>query len=721
MQQFKDYCDLVSPNNCTEPDDAAQRAPNEEELHRYYVADVYTGHFRATEENDCDLNPTNCTGHVGDYPCGWSSFLLPQMYHLNIALRSSGMEKTSNGYSYQQLSDLWAAANATKSDLMTVWWLPEALYSTYLGTEAEMTRVTLTPPTQECIENRIFASERCEATSFEDLVGDPRGACDEAPQMLHKVITSSLYSAIYDPSIPDARRSPAYDAIKAFTITELQLGEILKAWLERDVDRYGFDGRLATCQWVGNNLDYLSDFIPRSYPRLERQEDSYESAIFFPAIIIGALSTLTVITTIGLTYYWRATYVLQFAQVEFLFLLLVGLFMVAAGSVLLAIEPTDGTCTCLAWLISLGYTLELVPLIVKVGAINKLLNAAKRMRRVKLSRLQLFGTVAALSAIVISFLVLWTTLDPQQRSSEYTLTDETTEYGETVVTLNYFCSSDSQTWRYITVGWHLVLLICATVLAFQTRNIREGFNESQVLAFMIYSHFFFVVLRVITFILGNAISESYLAGLRSMIYSTDTLVTISIYFIPKFLTDDQNFVQNSRRGSLSNFPPQHSRNFSDGSYAAFSLSLNNADNSYNNDNDFTGRQDDSEDKCDDGDAGDRAIYSDVEQHQQGVMSSYLTKHSRKNSIDSIPSVPPSSLKPTSNDGDATENGSDDRNTNSNGHRVSFALQTDDDGLVDCNNSSDPTINETDDRRNNNSNVHRVSFDVPKDCDDQVDC
>lgn len=65
---WKNYCDLVSTDQCQTPDSVAQRAPMEDEYGRYFFQDMYTGYFRNTEKNDCDNNP-NCTGHFGDYPC----------------------------------------------------------------------------------------------------------------------------------------------------------------------------------------------------------------------------------------------------------------------------------------------------------------------------------------------------------------------------------------------------------------------------------------------------------------------------------------------------------------------------------------------------------------------------------------------------------------------------------------------------------------------------
>jgi hypothetical protein len=106
---WKDYCDTVSPNHCQTPDAVATHAPDSEsEESRYFVEGFYTGHFRATEQNDCDKHPTNCTGHIVDYPCGWGSYAQQITHHLDIALESNGPEP--NGYSYSQMTEVWAAA-----------------------------------------------------------------------------------------------------------------------------------------------------------------------------------------------------------------------------------------------------------------------------------------------------------------------------------------------------------------------------------------------------------------------------------------------------------------------------------------------------------------------------------------------------------------------------------------------------------------------------------
>lgn len=116
-----DYCNQVSTTKCQEPDSVATRAPaTDDEAGQYFNAQYYTGHFRKTAENDCDTNEL-CTGHIADFPCGWSSFVEQQTWHLGIALRSSGHEPGCRGYKYEELLGIFAAANATKSDVIFQW------------------------------------------------------------------------------------------------------------------------------------------------------------------------------------------------------------------------------------------------------------------------------------------------------------------------------------------------------------------------------------------------------------------------------------------------------------------------------------------------------------------------------------------------------------------------------------------------------------------------
>jgi hypothetical protein len=133
---WSDYCAQESPTNCAVPDLVAQRAPeSDSEASSYFQEGLFTGYFRATPENDCELYSTTCTGHIVAPPCSWSSFMDSQLYWNSVPLSSSGPELPNGSYTYAQMIQVWKAANATRSHVATWWWSPERklwLYRCYL-------------------------------------------------------------------------------------------------------------------------------------------------------------------------------------------------------------------------------------------------------------------------------------------------------------------------------------------------------------------------------------------------------------------------------------------------------------------------------------------------------------------------------------------------------------------------------------------------------------
>lgn len=117
---------------CT--DAVSMRAPaDDEEADAFFVEGLYAGHFRHDlDENNCTKYPNNCTGHIIDYPCGWTSFVIPQTHHLGIALQSSGNEPGSRGYTYPEMIQILLASNYTKSDIIVFWWTPEVVSGDYV-------------------------------------------------------------------------------------------------------------------------------------------------------------------------------------------------------------------------------------------------------------------------------------------------------------------------------------------------------------------------------------------------------------------------------------------------------------------------------------------------------------------------------------------------------------------------------------------------------------
>ena len=586
-----EYCRNISGTLCTQPDAIAARPPhNLAEADRYYCEEesgngiAYTGHFHATEQNDCSAQPENCTGHFTDFPCDWGSFAVPQAYHLGIAVASNGKIGPNHGYSYAEKLDIWSAANATQSNVMMNWYSPDPTYQWYRGTSSEFQEVQLPPPSPDCVANRVSVKERC---SDDPLVraGDPVGACGAEVQTLEKVVVQNLYHTIYKSRTKDnsdqirgsgqqdtfgggrdeveALRSPAYEAVKNFHISEFDIGKIFEDWRDRFRDRNltgystwsgnGADPRYAVCQWVAENAEHLQTFIPNTYPRMLQEDDPYDTLIFKLVMAFAVFVTSCIIVVGILTFVLRDKPAFRTAQLPFLYMILFGLLTISIGAIFFSLEPRSGTCVARSWLITMGYTLELVPLIVKIGAISTMLQAAKKMRRVKIPRERLFGIVGGICLVTALYLTTWTLIDPPTRGRQLTLqledpdesinnsTTSTRAWWQaptTPVNVSYYCrSSGSAVWYTISLAWQLFLLLCAAVLAIQTRRIQQRWNESRTLAIMVYTQTGVVVLRFLLWLLEtpSGMSLHFVDLIGSLIFSLDALLALVIYFGSKLV------------------------------------------------------------------------------------------------------------------------------------------------------------------------------------------
>jgi len=511
---WKDYCSLISKNNCTTDDGVAKRSPNEAEYSKYFEMDLYTGHFNATDENDCNNN-INCNGHIVDYPDGWRSKVFPQTHYLNISLKGNG-DGTANGYSATQSSEIWKAANATRSDVVMLWWDMDPLYSEFLGTEAELTRVFFPPPTLECLKAELSIEDRLSQNKTVRL-GDPAGTCDDENIILMKGILEDI-------------QSPAYETVRLFTISKIQLDQLMQ-------NKEKSTAREAVCQWVVDNYESVKRFIPKTYPRTEEIDEGILT-LYYVSLVFGSIAAILVLVTGILVFFNKKKQSVKLAQVDFMFLILAGLLAMSIGSIIMVVPPTNSTCVATQWFINIGYTLELVPLIVKVTTVLKIISAGEKCKRVVIRRDRLFQAVFFIFALSVVFLTLWSAVDPPTKTEQYHITD-TIKSGSTVVKVRNNCKSKYIIWEFITALWTIILLLCTSDLALQMRNIRKDFNESRELKVMTYSHFVCFFMLVITKYLPESWNQLWnqrnITYLQSIIYSSDTIAVVFIYFIPKLM------------------------------------------------------------------------------------------------------------------------------------------------------------------------------------------
>ena len=197
---------------------------------------------------------------------------------------------------------------------------------------------------QECLDNRIETSKTCDPTATKfDLYGDEKGACGEHSTSLSK-IAMDMQLVIKANENKKAQMSPAYDVFRDFSISQFQVDEILSTWIFRGKDKFNFDLRYATCEWMADNLEHIvQTFIPPSHPRALVASKS--PAVGVVAFILGAVAiVLTAGTSMGVLRQYREGTLMKGSQISFLVFLLAGLLLVSIGSILLALEPSKGTC-----------------------------------------------------------------------------------------------------------------------------------------------------------------------------------------------------------------------------------------------------------------------------------------------------------------------------------------------------------------------------------------
>ena len=153
----------------------------------------------------------------------------------------------------------------------------------------------------------------------------------------------------------------------------------------------------------------------------------------------------------------------------------------------------------------------------------------KSKKRVKVSRRDMFLSLGFLVMVDLIFLIAWTVVSPPTVIVQLDLPEE---FG-TTVKARIMCRSEQFIWPYVSEIWQTLLLLVASVLAFQSRDILPEFNESRSIGTMIYSQFLFMIFRLIVFFFKGLIAPNVYGAAVSFLYTFDILFATTIYIIPK--------------------------------------------------------------------------------------------------------------------------------------------------------------------------------------------
>lgn len=145
----------------------------------------------------------------------------------------------------------------------------------------------------------------------------------------------------------------------------------------------------------------------------------------------------------------------------------------------------------------LGYTLAIVPILIKVSVINKLAKVGMGCKRVEIDPNRFKNILTVTVSILFFFLVLWTSIDIPRKTEQYAMSKQ--NIADFNVSIG--CESRRVEWKIVAYGWEFLLLLSATIITFQSRDVIQQLNESHSLTLMVYSHFMFVIVSVLTMVM----------------------------------------------------------------------------------------------------------------------------------------------------------------------------------------------------------------------------
>ena len=206
---------------------------------------------------------------------------------------------------------------------------------------------------------------------------------------------------------------------------------------------------------------------------------------------------------------------------------------------------SSGTCVTSEWGILIGYTLELVPILVKVQVMNAVQKCKViHFRRIEIDSKRLRKQLILFIAPILTYLIVWTAVDMPEPIESLTLDNSG---DKNIVYLDRSCSSASVVWSTIAYVWQFLLLLSSSVLAFQSRGMKEQIKEIKFIGFLAYSHIMFLIFRIVVrrLSLNSSIPGTTCSSIESILLSLDVLIGTVIYFGPKFydiMTEKSNAV-----------------------------------------------------------------------------------------------------------------------------------------------------------------------------------
>ena len=234
---------------------------------------------------------------------------------------------------------------------------------------------------------------------------------------------------------------------------------------------------------------------------------------------------------IGYTAAFRHHPVIRSSSPHFLSMSLFGVAVLLAGTYVMVQPPTYATCTTMAWLWSLGFSLTFSPLFAKTWRIYRIFGR-KKLSVVKISNRKLAVMVGAILTLDLVLLSVWQALSPLQ---PYITTIYT---GSNPVVQNDYSQcgvdGDGRSMLALVAVSKGVLLLFGSLMAFTTRKVTSTFNESSGIALAIYNVLFSLGIIAPIILVIHAIGD-VLVLLLLFLGLWVSCFTAAILYVPKLL------------------------------------------------------------------------------------------------------------------------------------------------------------------------------------------
>jgi len=260
--------------------------------------------------------------------------------------------------------------------------------------------------------------------------------------------------------------------------------------------------------------------------------------------VLAGLSCAIIMSGMSYTIFKRKSYTIK--AVNFVFCMIT-----QGGSMLLLLSPVfivgQGSVECMAWmwLLGIGFTLFIVPLVLKIYRLDRIFDISK-WEIFAITNLQLLACVGAFLAFQTILLIIWSVVDP--------LTLKVISFNNVQNTQVQICSAGDRTgslFFVIEVIYAGLLLFVGCVLSARIRNQKVGaVNESREMLFTVYN----ITIGIIVIVAIGVVLSTNASSWTLVISVGTTIVSLSSWasmYLMKFWRIFSRNEQIFHKGALS--------------------------------------------------------------------------------------------------------------------------------------------------------------------------